>query len=399
MGLSCYEFGAFFNLLLLRGLRQPSTIACHALRRFWNRHFSRKRFAKPLKPRFCYDMKSQEEVECSIHEEGRSLKKQKKEVLFFRHRKKSAPRTSLSGRRTFGRVASWSRYVEESVGSEIVSLEFAETEYSVDMSQLFLGQKFASGAHSRLYHGIYQNRPVAVKLMMPLHEDSQLSSQLNRQFSLEVSLLSRLRHNNIIEFVGACKRPPIYCVITEYLSGGSLKVFLHKNNPNSISMDLITRLALDVAEGMKYLHSQGVIHRDLKSDNLLMTDDFHVKVADFGVSCLETQRNSMKGFLGTYRWMAPEMIKEEICSRKVDVYSFGMVLWELCTGLIPFGDMTPVQAAFAICQEKARPTIPDHCPKELARLMQQCWSSNPAKRPEFIQIVELLQILNIQSHM
>ncbi|KAI5062314.1 hypothetical protein GOP47_0022853 [Adiantum capillus-veneris] len=375
MGFSCFALGAFFNQLLLRNSwRHPSS----SLHRLWNRFSPCKRLLKLLKKRLNCHGKVHEM--CSIQEEqGQQIKKQQKGKLLSRHRPTNAAEKSFSVRKSFGRVPSWSRFVEESVGrwsfveesssqeiGEIVlSASAVETDWAVDLSQLFLGHKFASGAHSRLYHGIYQNRTVAVKLIMPPCEDLQLSSQLSRQFFLEVTLLSRLQHSNIIKFVGACKRPPIYCVITEYLPGGSLKAFLHKIEPNSISISLIVRMALDVA-------------------------------TDFGVSCLESQRNTMKGFMGTYRWMAPEMLKEELCSKKVDVYSFGIVLWELCTGLIPFGDMTPVQAAFAICQEKARPTIPDHCPKELAELMHQCWCNKPTKRPEFVEIVNTLNIFALK---
>lgn len=108
---------------------------------------------------------------------------------------------------------------------------------------------------------------------------------------------------------------------------------------------------------MQYLHSLGILHRDLKSENLLLTDDMSVKVADFGISCLETQCDvHLKGFTSTYRWMAPEMIKEKRHTKKVDVYSFGIVLWELLTALTPFDNMTPEQAAFAVCQKVNLPT-------------------------------------------
>lgn len=154
-----------------------------------------------------------------------------------------------------------------------------------------------------------------------------------------------------MQFVGACKKPPVFCIITEYLAGGSLRKYLHQQEPNSLPLNLVLKLALDIAHGMLYLHSQGILHRDLKSENLLLGEDMCVKVADFGISCLESQCGSAKGFTGTYRWMAPEMIKEKHHTRKVDVYSFGIVLWELLTALTPFDNMTPEQAAFAVCQK------------------------------------------------
>lgn len=154
-----------------------------------------------------------------------------------------------------------------------------------------------------------------------------------------------------MQFIAACKKPPVFCIITEYVPGGSLRKYLHQQEPYSVPLNLVVKLALDIAHGMQYLHAEGILHRDLKSENLLLDEDMCVKVADFGISCLESQCGSAKGFTGTYRWMAPEMIKEKNHTKKVDVYSFGIVLWELLTALTPFDDMTPEQAAFAVCQK------------------------------------------------
>jgi serine/threonine protein kinase len=155
------------------------------------------------------------------------------------------------------------------------------------------------------------------------------------------------------QFIAASKKPPVYCIITEYMSQGTLRMYLNKKDPYSLSPETILKLALDISRGMEYLHAQGVIHRDLKSQNLLLNDEMRVKVADFGTSCLETRCQASKGNKGTYRWMAPEMTKEKPYTRKVDVYSFGIVLWELTTCLLPFQGMTPVQAAYA-ASEKVR---------------------------------------------
>ncbi|KAK2975496.1 hypothetical protein RJ640_005235 [Escallonia rubra] len=288
----------------------------------------------------------------------------------------------------YKRAESWSKYLVSS-GAEIKGE--GEEEWSADMSQLFIGNKFASGRHSRIYRGIYKQRDVAIKLISQPEEDGDLAAFLEKQFISEVGLLFRLQHPNIITFFAACKNPPVFCIITEYLAGGSLRKYLHQQEPYSLPFSLVLKFALDIARGMQFLHSQGVLHRDLKSENLLLGEDMCVKVADFGISCLESQCGSAKGFTGTYRWMAPEMIKEKHHTKKVDVYSFGIVLWELLTALIPFDDMTPEQAAFAVCQKKARPPFPSACPMAFRHLINRCWSSSPGKRPHFEEIVMILE--------
>ncbi|KAG5234722.1 hypothetical protein OIU76_026002 [Salix suchowensis] len=293
-------------------------------------------------------------------------------------------------RKRFDSLESWSMILEsENVETWEDSKEDRE-EWTADLSQLFIGNKFASGAHSRIYRGIYKQRAVAVK-MVRIPNQEETKTLLEQQFKCEVALLSRLFHPNIVQFIAACKKPPVYCIITEYMSQGTLRMYLNKKEPYSLSTETILRLALDISRGMEYLHSQGVIHRDLKSNNLLLNDEMRVKVADFGTSCLETQCQETKGNKGTYRWMAPEMIKEKHCSRKVDVYSFGIVLWELTTALLPFQGMTPVQAAFAVAEKNERPPLPASCQPALAHLIKRCWAANPSKRPDFSFIVSALE--------
>ncbi|XP_059670842.1 serine/threonine/tyrosine-protein kinase HT1-like isoform X2 [Cornus florida] len=248
---------------------------------------------------------------------------------------------------------SWAKYFDHG-GGRVTSVETAD-EWMVDLSKLFLGLKFAHGAHSQLYHGIYKDEPVAVKIIrVPEdYENEDLAARLERQFNREVTLLSRLYHQNVIK-------------------------------------KLITT-ALEIARGMEYIHSQGVIHRDLKPENILVNQDFHLKIADFGIACEEAYCDLLAEDPGTYRWMAPEMIKRKSYGRKVDVYSFGLILWEMVAGAIPYEDMTPIQAAFAVVNKNLRPAIPGDCSPAMKTLIEQCWCLHPEKRPEFWQVVKVLE--------
>ncbi|XP_023003175.1 serine/threonine-protein kinase HT1-like [Cucurbita maxima] len=285
----------------------------------------------------------------------------------------------------------WTKYFE-SGGVRVTAVETVD-DWSVDLSELFLGLRFAHGAHSRLYHGKYKDKPVAVKIIRQPEDDENgvLASRLEKQFTREVSLLSRLNHPNVLKFVAACRKPPVHCVITEYLSQGSLRAYLHKLEHQSLPMRKLIAMALDVARGMEYIHSQGVIHRDLKPENVLIDEDFHLKIADFGIACPDAFLDPLADDPGTYRWMAPEMIKHKPYGRKVDVYSFGLMLWEMVAGAIPYQDMTPIQAAFAVVNKNLRPVVSSDCPLAMRALIEQCWSVNPEKRPDFWQVVKVLE--------
>ncbi|WCJ27047.1 Protein kinase superfamily protein [Euphorbia peplus] len=287
--------------------------------------------------------------------------------------------------------SAWTKYFDHS-GGRVNAVEVAD-EFTVDMSKLFLGLRFAHGAHSRLYHGVYKDEPVAVKIIRAPDEDEtgNLANRLRNQYDREVSLLSRLHHQNVITFVAACKRPPVYCVITEYLSQGSLRAHLHKLEEKSLPLEKLIAFALEIARGMEYIHSQGVIHRDLKPENILIDEAFRLKIADFGIACEEAYCDLLADDPGTYRWMAPEMIKKKSYGRRVDVYSFGLILWEMVAGTIPYEDMNPIQAAFAVVNKNLRPVIPRDCPPAMRALIEQCWSLQSDKRPEFWQIVKVLE--------
>ncbi|XP_066311357.1 serine/threonine/tyrosine-protein kinase HT1-like [Miscanthus floridulus] len=191
--------------------------------------------------------------------------------------------------------------------------------------------------------------------------------------------------------VGACSSPPAFCVITEFLSGGSLGAFLHKLDHKALPLDKIISISLDIARGMAYIHSEGVVHRDVKPDNIIFDEEFSAKIVDFGVACEEDHCEPLANDTGTFRWMAPEMMKHKAYGRKVDVYSFGLILWQMFSGTIPYEELNPFQAAFAVFDKNVRPKIPTSCPAPVRLLIEQCWASHPEKRPDFCQIVQILK--------
>jgi len=124
---------------------------------------------------------------------------------------------------------------------------------------------------------------------------------------------------------------------------------LDKLDHKALPLDKIISISLDIARGMAYIHSQGVVHRDVKPDNIIFDEEFSAKIVDFGITCEEEHCDPLANDTGTFRWMAPEMMKHnKAYGRKVDVYSFGLILWEMFSGTIPYEELNPFQAAFAV---------------------------------------------------
>ncbi|KAL9841836.1 putative serine/threonine-protein kinase STY13 TKL-Pl-4 family [Arabidopsis thaliana] len=264
-------------------------------------------------------------------------------------------------------------------------------EWTIDLRKLNMGPAFAQGAFGKLYKGTYNGEDVAIKILERPENSPEKAQFMEQQFQQEVSMLANLKHPNIVRFIGACRKPMVWCIVTEYAKGGSVRQFLTRRQNRAVPLKLAVKQALDVARGMAYVHGRNFIHRDLKSDNLLISADKSIKIADFGVARIEVQTEGMTPETGTYRWMAPEMIQHRAYNQKVDVYSFGIVLWELITGLLPFQNMTAVQAAFAVVNRGVRPTVPNDCLPVLSDIMTRCWDANPEVRPCFVEVVKLLE--------
>lgn len=283
-------------------------------------------------------------------------------------------------------------------GSKRRASDFAlEERWIIDPALLFVGPKIGEGAHGKVYEGKYKDHEVAVKILQPPATVEDVPKMESR-FAREVEMLSRVQHKNLVKFVGAC-REPVMVIVTELLGGKSLRKFMASQRPKRIDLRRAVSYALDIAQAMDCLHMNGIIHRDLKPDNLLLTADQRtVKLVDFGLAREETLTEMMTAETGTYRWMAPELYstvtlrngEKKHYNHKVDVYSFSIVLWELLVNRMPFEGMSNLQAAYAAAFKKVRPEVGESFPSDLVFILQSCWAEDPESRPNFTQVVRML---------
>ncbi|RCV37188.1 hypothetical protein SETIT_8G042900v2 [Setaria italica] len=285
---------------------------------------------------------------------------------------------------------SWSGSDSSASGKSLPFLA-QDCESDIDTRLLKIVKKVASGSCGAMFLGTYGGEEVAVKILNPENLDQNAWSE----FKQEIYILREVDHPNIVRFIGSCTKPPQFYIVTECMSRGSLFDFLH-NEHNVLDLPAVLKYALDVCRGMSYLHQKGIIHRDLKSANLLLGKDHVVKVADFGLARFQDEGGSMTAETGTYRWMAPEVINHQPYDNKADVYSFAIVLWELMTSKIPYTTMSPLQAAVGV-RQGLRPQLPENAHPRLLNLMQRCWEVLPSDRPSFTDIIAELEDIQAQA--
>uniref|UniRef100_A0A2N9FZA6 Protein kinase domain-containing protein n=1 Tax=Fagus sylvatica TaxID=28930 RepID=A0A2N9FZA6_FAGSY len=225
-----------------------------------------------------------------------------------------------------------------------------------------------------------------------------------KAFRDELALLQKIRHPNVVQFLGAVTQSSPMMIVTEYLPKGDLRAFLKKRG--ALKPTTAVRFALDIARGMSYLHENKpapIIHRDLEPSNILRDDSGHLKVADFGVSKLLTVKEDRPITCQetSCRYIAPEVFKNEEYDTKVDVFSFALIMQEMIEGCPPFSAKHEKEVPKVYCA-KERP--PFRAPTKLyahglKELIEECWSEKPAKRPTFRQIITKLEsIHNSLSH-
>eukprot|EP01103_Thecamoeba_quadrilineata_P018218 TRINITY_DN6835_c0_g1_i1.p1 TRINITY_DN6835_c0_g1~~TRINITY_DN6835_c0_g1_i1.p1 ORF type:complete len:313 (-),score=22.55 TRINITY_DN6835_c0_g1_i1:108-1046(-) len=259
--------------------------------------------------------------------------------------------------------------------------------FTLEDSEVQVERLIGQGSFGKIYKGTWRGSPVAIKTLLPVKRGK---SQLEN----EIHLIRTLSHENVVRFLGSLSYDDTPILITEYMERGSLHEILR--SPEDLSWSLRKKIALDAARGLNFLHTQCpiIIHRDFKSHNLLLDEEWNAKICDFGLSRIidatwpEERKNLT--YCGSPCWVAPEVLRTEQYSAKVDVYSYGIVLWEMAARTEPYPSMDPFQIIYMVGSLGSRPQIPD-CPMSWKILIQRCWDNNPTERPLFSDVITILE--------
>ncbi|XP_018049022.1 PREDICTED: mitogen-activated protein kinase kinase kinase 13 isoform X5 [Atta colombica] len=265
----------------------------------------------------------------------------------------------------------WTMLSKAAINEKIKGLSTDDWEIAFEtISEL---QWLGSGAQGAVFSGKLNKEIVAVKKVKEPKET-------------DIRHLRKLNHPNIVHFKGVCTKPPCYCIIMEFCPFGPLYDLLRAGEP--VPPARLVSWSKQIAAGMAYLHAHKIIHRDLKSPNVLIGQGEIVKISDFGTSRQWNEISTKMTFAGTVAWMAPEVIRNEPCSEKVDIWSYGVVLWELLSGEIPYKDVDSSAVMWGVGSNSLHLPIPTSCPEGYGLLVKQCWSAKPRNRPSF-KLIEM----------
>jgi len=261
-----------------------------------------------------------------------------------------------------------------------------------------LGALVGSGAFSNVFQATWRSTPVAVKI---LRGDQGETSKLALKSELEV--LATLHHPKVLTLMGICRdlapSEGLAAIVTESMPKGSLYYILHDTSAEAVAARPTNpfeqvKLAKDVAEGLRFLHSSGVVHRDLKSANVLVDNQNRAKIADFGLSVFkQSSMSHVTGVIGSAAWTAPEVLRGDSYRESADIYSLGVIIWEIFSGQIPWEGKSMVQLIGMIVGMGAKLQVTENLiPSAAMRLLvEACFENEMEQRPTAEQICQDLQ--------
>uniref|UniRef100_A0A1B0DBN5 Mitogen-activated protein kinase kinase kinase 7 n=2 Tax=Phlebotomus papatasi TaxID=29031 RepID=A0A1B0DBN5_PHLPP len=241
------------------------------------------------------------------------------------------------------------------------------------------------GSFGTVYKAKWREHFVAVKYIEQEHE--------RNAFAVEVRQLSRVAHPNIVALYGACTKKPHVCLVMEYAEGGSLYAVLHCTPKPTYTAAHAMSWARQCALGVAYLHDMSpkpLIHRDLKPPNLLLVQGGTVlKICDFGT--VTDKATLMTNNKGSAAWMAPEVFESSTYTEKCDVFSWGIILWEVLSREQPFKEIEHTFTIMWSVHKGHRPPLIEGCPKPIENLMTSCWNPDPSLRPSMSKVVATME--------
>ena len=264
----------------------------------------------------------------------------------------------------------------------------------IPYQELEFGKPIGEGGFGQVFKGTWRYESVAIK---QLHGTNYNETAI-QELKSELGIMARMRSNHILHVMGYSIEGNHYCLVMELMPKGSLFDLLQSTV--SISWHERYQLAKDISIGLNHLHHEGILHRDLKSMNVLLTNDNRAKLCDFGLAKVKTstrsqtrtmKTNTGEKSVGTLSWMAPELfgLKPKY-SKASDIYALGIVFWELAARAVPYEDAGDEQIIINSIRAGEREDIPHETPPQFAKLIEDCWSQKPADRPEVEKVLQQL---------
>ena len=255
--------------------------------------------------------------------------------------------------------------------------------YEIPKHDMQYGGPVGRGGSGIVYQGMWVSRDIQVALKVQNVVPDRSEANIMRQLS---------HHPYVTALYGFTYDQPITTVVMQFAMNGSLYEYLHKKG-NQPSLQQSLMWAKQIAYAMLSMHEKSFVHRDLKSANVLLTENMNILLCDFG--CTRKAECTIEGTkgVGTYRWMAPEVLKGTV-SKASDVYSFAMVMYELLEHKVPFCDNTEAMATMK-SSEGERPLLANPLPEYAQVIIETCWAHDPHDRPTFDKIV---RAINLKSY-
>ena len=258
------------------------------------------------------------------------------------------------------------------------------------MEDVKIIKKIATGGMSTIYLGEWKGQRVVLK---KLHPHLSSDTKFVERFKREAAILKDLHHKNIINFLDLVVKDEDLLMVLDYVEGVNLEELINRER---FPVSVCVNIGMQIAGGMAYAHSRGVIHRDLKPENIIISKDGIVKITDFGLAFRERLRFTDPGvYIGTPGYMAPEVISKGKYSTKSDVFSFGVIMYEMLSGRNPFEGKTPFETINNILYTNPPPLHKQlSTPLELSQFVQSLISKKSEKRPDFNDVFRFLKQVN-----